>query len=325
MTPEPTRSRTLDPASADLTIMQDRQVAVLGYGSVLAAHALNLRDSGVDVRVGLPADGRAAARAEVEGLLVVSPEDAVAQADLIVLPPEADLTAFAEPLRAGLEVEDLVVLTSPEALRFSGFAVPDGVDLGFLRTLGGADRLRGEHLDGRGVPALVGVTVDASGAAWATLTAYAAALGALRAGALIVDPLTVAESDRFAASALGGTIRSLVREAFAVLVEDGIAAEVAYLACQHEAHELLHLGSDAGWPHAPTPDQPAISAEYVREALQRAWADVRVTTRTEPPSAVVGSSDAEAAGGYGSRAEAARAEPSEAVGREVRALMSWVR
>lgn len=318
MTTDPAVSPTLDPDSADLSLMQDRQVAVLGYGSVLAAHALNLRDSGVDVRVGLPADGRAAARAEVEGLLVVPPQEAITQADLIVLPPspETDAAAVTDLLASGLEPGDLVLATDPEILRYDGLSVPDGVDLGFIRTIGGPDRLRTEHLDGRGVPALVGVSVDASGMAWPVLTAYASALGALRAGAVVVDPAQVAEADRFAETAVHAAIREVVRAGFTTLTDNGVAPEVAYLTCLNEAHDRLLAVADAGWVPGAAAAESAVTSLSLRSAAEEVWREVRDTPAGGGRSGT--ESDVE-------QRSASSRDPLAAVGRRVRALMSWVR
>lgn len=320
MTIDPAGSPTLDPDSADLSLMQDRQVAVLGYGSVLAAHALNLRDSGVDVRVGLPADGRAAARAEVEGLLVVPPEEAVHHADLIVLPPGEEVREAAELLAAGLEPGDLVLATDPGILRDRGVSVPEGVDLAFLRTIGGPDRLRTEHLDGRGVPALIGVSIDAGGMAWPVLTAYAAALGALRAGAVVVDPDQVADADRFAEVAVHSTIQEVVRTGFTTLVDAGVSPEVAYLACVNEAQERLGAAEDAGWSPGGRSTQTRLSSEQLAAAAARTWEETSTGEQT-----VRSGADPMGEGRRSARRADAARDPLALVGERVRALMSWVR
>lgn len=316
MTTDPAVSPTLDPDTADLTLMQDRQVAVLGYGSVVAAHALNLRDSGVDVRVGLPAEGRAAARAEIEGLLVVPPHEAVAQADLIVLPPEEDGADTADVLRAGLEPGDLVLATDAGIVRDRRLTVPVGVDLAFLRTIGGPDRLRSEHLDGRGVPTLVGVSVDATGMAWPVLTAYASALGGLRAGAVIVDPDQVADADRFAEIAVHASVHSIVRTAFTTLTDAGVSPEVAYLACVNEAHERLLAAADSGWAPGAETTPSALDPAELTAAAQSTWRQV-----SEGGAGAV--ADPEREGGR--RRTGLAADPLAHIGARVRALMSWVR
>jgi len=285
-----TEARRLDPNSADLTLLQDRQVAVLGFGPVASAHALNLRDSGVDVRVGVPAESRAAARAEVEGLLVVDAEAAVRQADIVVVPTDDSVDPASVPplLEAGMEPGDMVLVTGGDPIRYDALTAPPGVDLVVLQEIGGADRLRGEYLDGRGVPCLVAVETDASGVAWPVLTAYAQALGALRSGALVSSAAELAESARFADEEVHTATQRLVEEAFDALVARGVTQEVAYLVTLHELHQRIG------------------------DAYATGFGTERATARHTPEPE--------------SRREAARtAHPVEQVGRRVRALMSWIR
>lgn len=280
-----TAARVLDPNSADLTLLQDRQVAVLGFGPVTSAHALNLRDSGVDVRVGVPADSRAAARAGAEGLLVVEAPAAVSQADILVLSP-ADVPA-ATPLLTHLEPGDLVLLTDGGPV-LDGLSLPTGVDCVVLQEIGGADRLRGEYLDGRGVPALVAVETDASGVAWPVLTAYAAALGALRSGALVTSAAELVQASEYAEGAVHEATRRIVEEGFDTLVGRGVGEEVAYLVTLHALKERIDDAYEDGFRGGVT----------------------HATETGEVPSR---------------RAAVASAHPIEAVGRRVRSLMSWIR
>lgn len=284
------QARLLDPASADLSLLQDRQVAVLGFGPVASGHALNLRDSGVDVRIGVPAESRAAARAEVEGLLVVEAAVAVTQADIVVLPTDDshDLTGVPALLHAGLEPGDLVLVTGGEPVHRGGLTVPPGVDLVVLQAIGGPERLRGEYLDGRGVPCLVAVEADPSGVAWPVLTAYSQALGALRSGALVTSAEELTEASRYADTAVHEAVRHLVQDGFDTLVARGTAEEVAYLVTLHELKERI----DAAW--------------VVGFGTER-----------------VG--DRQAAELSSRRAVARATHQIDQVGRRVRALMSWIR
>ncbi|MGO1739273.1 MAG: NAD(P)-binding domain-containing protein [Actinomycetaceae bacterium] len=285
-----TRAVLLDPDSADLTLLQDRQVAVLGFGPLAAGHALNLRDSGVDVRVGIDAESRAAARAEVEGLLVVSPQDAVRQADIVVLPTDdsTDPAVLQPLLEEELEPGDLILVTGPEPVHSRAVTAPAGVDLVLLQGIGGPDRLRGEYLDGRGVPCLVAVETDATSVAWPVLTAYSQALGSLRSGALVTSAAELAEAGAFAEGAVHGAVQRLVEEGFDRLVEGGTAEEIAYLVTLHELKQRVDTAWTAGFGTEQVPDQHA----------------AELPTR---------------------RAVARAAHPIEQVGRRVRALMSWIR
>lgn len=289
----------LDPDSADLTLLQDRQVAVLGFDAVAAAHALNLRDSGVDVWVGIAPDSRGAARAEMEGLSVTEPADAVRRCDIVLVPVhpgqhgEHDVAAVQELLDAHTEAGDLVVVTSGEPVRTGRLTVPEGVDLAMLRSVGDGARVREEYLDGRGCPALVAVARDDSGAAWATLTAYAAAMGALRSGAIVTTLTHEARAARYAEAHVYAPLWASMEAAFDTLVASGVEAEVAYLAVVHELKTRVDQVHAAGLATQYGPDaQPGadpVGGATTRRAAQRA------------------------------------ASPLEQVGRRVRSMMSWIR
>ncbi|WP_122260930.1 hypothetical protein [Ornithinimicrobium cerasi] len=292
-------SSVLDPDSADLSLLQDRQVAVIGYDALAAAHALNLRDSGVDVWVGVSPESRLAARAETEGLSVASPEEAVRRCDVVLLPGsverhgEYDTAALRGLVAEHTEPGDLVIVTSAGIVREAGLAVPEGVDLAMLKAVGDGDRVRDEYLDGRGCPALVAVARDGSGAAWATLTAYAAAMGALRSGAIVTTLAHDAEAVAYAEAHLHAPVQRMVERAFEELVARGVEEEVAYLAVVHGLKERVDQIVDGGFATQHGPD---------------------------------GRPGSDPASGATSRREAARAaHPLERVGRRVRAMMSWIR
>lgn len=283
-------AQLLDPDSADLTLLQDRQVAVLGFGPIASGHALNLRDSGVDVRVGVPTDSRAAARAEVEGLLVVSAEDAVAQADIVVVPTDEaiDPAVLTSLLAPALEPGDLILVTGAGPIHTGQVQAPAGVDLVMLQAIGGSERLRGEYLDGRGVPCLVAVQTDATSVAWPVLTAYCQALGSLRSGALITTASELAQAQEYAEGGVHRAVRQLVEQGFEDLVAGGTAEEIAYLVTLHEVKNRMDTAWTAGFGTEQVPDRRAAELP-TRRALSRA------------------------------------AHPIEQVGRRVRALMSWIR
>ena len=289
----------LDPDTADLTLLQDRQVAVLGFDSLAAAHALNLRDSGVDVLVGITPDSRGAARAEMEGLTVVAPEEAVGRCDIVLVPVqpgqhgEEDLAEVQRLLDEHTEAGDLVVVTSGEPVRTGVLTVAEGVDLAMLRAVGDGDRVREEYLDGRGCPALVAVARDGSGAAWATLTAYAAAMGALRSGAIVTTLAHEARAGRYAEAHVYRPLWASVEAAFDTLVASGVEEEVAYLAVVHELKTRVDQVHAAG-----------LATQYGPDARPGNGAEAVATSR---------------------RAAQRSAHPIEHVGRRVRAMMSWIR
>lgn len=286
---------TLDPDTADLTLLQDRQVAVLGFDATGSAHALNLRDSGVDVWIGTDPDSRLAARAELEGLPVVPPDQAVSRCDIVLVPglghgehdPETVQRLITEHTEAG----DLVIVTSATALREGRLHVPDGVDLAMLRSIGDGDRVREEYLDGRGCPALVAVQHDRSGAAWATLTAYAAAMGALRSGAIVTTVEHEAMAMASAHERIEVPLEQALEAGFDHLVSLGVEPEVAYVALIHELKTYVDQIYAAGF------------------ATQHG------------PSGHAGSDDV----AMSRREAAAAAHPLEQAGRRVRAMTSWLR
>ncbi|GAA1177995.1 ketol-acid reductoisomerase [Ornithinimicrobium humiphilum] len=295
-------STVLDPDSADLTLLQDRQVAVLGYDAVAEAHALNLRDSGVDVWVGIDPDSRRAVSAEIEGLTVRSPEEAVAHCDIVLVPAADDhspgpatfdLEHLQRLLDEHTEPGDLVIVTSGAQVLPGALSVPEGVDLALLRAVGDGQRIREEFLDGRGCPALVAVARDGSGAAWATLTAYAAAMGSLRSGAIVTTVEHQATALDLAEEWVHVPLRKAVEAAFDELVRRGVEDEVAYLAVVHDLKTRVDQINGAGF-----------ASQY------------------GPAGHPIGGSEGEP---LTRRAAARAAHPLEHVGRRVRAMMSWIR
>src|SRR3712207_2836606 len=171
---------------ADLSIIQGRTVAVLGYGSQGHAHALSLRDSGVDVRVGLPEGSKSRAKAEAEGLRVVTPAEAVEESDLIVIlaPDHVQRKLYAEAVEPNITEGDTLVFGHGFNIRFGYITPPPGVDVFMVAPKGPGHLVRREYVDGRGVPVLVAVEKDESGQAWDVALSYAKAIGGLRAGGI---------------------------------------------------------------------------------------------------------------------------------------------
>lgn len=315
MTATPPHSRMLDPEAADLSLMQDRQVAVVGFDVDVSAHALNLRDSGIEVKVGIDPESRAAARAEMEGLQVLPIEEAVGRSDVVVL-SRVDLPdELLAQLHQGLEPGDLVVRTGAG----SGAEFPPGVDVVMVSAVGGSDRLRKEYEDGRGSPVLVGVHTDATGMAWHLVAAYSAALGSLRAGALAVDPSHLKQATAFAVTGLHDTVQQLTEEVFDILTGAGVPAEVAYLVSVHELQERIARVAKDGWSSqygpAGTTEGGGVLDDQLRHRLSQLWSQVTEQAQPEVRPAPAASR----------RDAAASAHPIEQVGKDVRALMSWVR
>ncbi|MBK5217864.1 MAG: ketol-acid reductoisomerase, partial [Propionibacteriales bacterium] len=222
---------------ADLSIIQGRHVAVLGYGSQGHAHALSLRDSGVDVRVGLPEGSKSRAKAEAEGLRVLTPAEAVEEADLIVVlaPDPAQRGLYAESIEPNLVDGDALFFGHGFNIRYGYINPPAGVDVCMVAPKGPGHLVRREYVEGRGVPVIVAVEQDATGNAWDLTLSYAKALGGTRAGAIKSTFTEETETDLFGEQAvLCGGVSSLIQAGFETLTEAGYQPEVAYFECLHE-------------------------------------------------------------------------------------------
>lgn len=215
---------------ADLALVQDRNVAILGYDDQAAAQALCLRDSGVDVRVGLEARSPLWEEAVAAGLRVVTTYEACEEADLVVLTATVPGDSLrVEALVANLVAGDVVVLGPVAAL---GREAPDDVDIVRIVPWAGGVVVRDEYNQGRGVPLFASVVQDASGAAWTVALAYARAIGGTRAGVIRTTDDEYATARSFAdVTLLEGGVLPLVRAGFDSLVEKGCQPEVAYLQC----------------------------------------------------------------------------------------------
>jgi len=234
---------------ADLSVIQGRTVAVLGYGSQGHAHALSLRDSGVDVRVGLPEGSKSRAKAEEQGLRVVSPAEAAAEADVIMVlaPDTAQRKLYAEAIAPSLTAGKALFFGHGLNIRYGFIEPPADVDVAMVAPKGPGHLVRRQFVDGKGVPVLVAVEQDATGNAFALALAYAKAIGGTRAGAIRTTFKEETETDLFGEQAvLCGGASALVQTGFEVLTEAGYAPEVAYFECLHELKLIVDLMYEGG-------------------------------------------------------------------------------
>ncbi len=234
---------------ADLGIIQARKVAVLGYGSQGHAHALSLRDSGVDVRVGLPTGSKSRAKAEQAGLRVTDPATASAEADLIMVlaPDTAQRRLYAESIEPTLAEGDALLFGHGFNIRYDLIKPPAGVDVAMVAPKGPGHLVRREYVAGRGVPCLIAVEQDATGGAWDLALSYAKGIGGTRAGALRTTFTEETETDLFGEQAVlcGGTT-ALVQAGFETLVEAGYQPEIAYFEVLHELKLIVDLLYEGG-------------------------------------------------------------------------------
>ncbi len=320
---------------ADLSIIQNRVVAVIGYGSQGHAHALSLRDSGVDVRVGLRPGSKSAARAEAEGLRVVSVADAAAEADVIMIlaPDQHQRTIYANDIAPNLQDGDALFFAHGFNIRFGYIQPPAGVDVCMVAPKGPGHLVRREYTEGRGVPVIVAVEKDESGEAWPLALSYAKAIGGLRAGGIKTTFTEETETDLFGEQAvLCGGASALVQAGFEVLTEAGYQPEVAYFECLHELKLIVDLMYEGGiakqrWSVSDTAEfgdyvsGPRVIDARVKENMKAVLADVQSGAFAKRFI------DDQEAGGPEFKALRAKGEahPIEATGRELRKLMSWVK
>ena len=236
-------------SDADLSLIQGRNVAVLGFGSQGHAHALSLRDSGVDVRVGLPEGSKSRAKAEAQGLRVLTPYEACEEADLIMVltPDPAQRKVYAEAIEPNLVPGDALFFSHGFNIRYGYIKPPEGVDVALVAPKGPGHLVRREYAEGRGVPVLVAVEQDATGKAWDLALSYAKAIGGLRAGGIKTTFTEETETDLFGEQAvLCGGASALVMAGFETLIEAGYQPEVAYFECLHELKLIVDLMYEGG-------------------------------------------------------------------------------
>jgi ketol-acid reductoisomerase len=320
---------------ANLSVIQGRNVAVLGYGSQGHAHALSLRDSGVDVRVGLPEGSKSRAKAEAEGLRVLTPAEAVEEADLIMIlaPDHVQRKLYAEAVEPNLVEGDALFFGHGFNIRFGYIKPPAGVDVAMVAPKGPGHLVRREYSAGRGVPVLVAVENDASGKAWDLALAYAKAIGGLRAGGIKTTFTEETETDLFGEQAvLCGGMSELVMKGFEVLTEAGYQPEVAYFECLHELKLIVDLMYEGGiakqrWSVSDTAEYgdyvsgPRIIDDSVKDRMQDVLADIKSGKFAQR---FIDDQDAGAPEFKELRARG-ESHPIEETGRELRKLMAWVK
>jgi len=321
-------------ADADRSLIQGRKVAVIGYGSQGHAHALNLRDSGVDVRVGLREGSSSKAKAESEGLKVLSVADASAEADviMILLPDTEQKRVYDADIAPNLSAGDAIAFAHGFNIRFGRIAPPDGVDVIMIAPKGPGHLVRRTYVEGGGVPALIAVAQDATGKAKELALSYAAAIGGARAGVLETSFAEETETDLFGEQVvLCGGLTSLVQAGFETLVDAGYQPEMAYFECLHEVKLIVDLMYEEGI--AGMRYSISDTAEY--GDVTRGPRIITSTTRAEMKKILDEITSGKFAEEWVAESEAGRAKfnalreegrkhPVEEVGAHLRSMMPWI-
>ena len=234
---------------ADLTLLEGKKLAVIGYGSQGHAHALNLRDSGMDVRVGLRPGSRRWSQAEEAGLAVKTVEEAVREADviMILINDEVQGDVYRESIAPHLEPGNALAFGHGFSIHFGQVKPPEGVDVFMVAPKGPGHLVRRVYQEGKGVPCLIAVQKDATGQARDLAMAWAKGIGGSRAGVLETTFKEETETDLFGEQAvLCGGATSLVKAGFETLVKAGYQPEIAYFECLHELKLIVDLMYEAG-------------------------------------------------------------------------------
>ncbi|MDL9980123.1 ketol-acid reductoisomerase [Microbacterium candidum] len=318
---------------ADLSIIQGKKVAIVGYGSQGHAHAQNLRDSGVEVVIALKDGSKSIEKAQEEGFEVKNVADAAAWADLIMIlaPDQYQRGIFSESIKDNLTPGKTLAFAHGFNIRFGYIEAPEGVDVILIAPKAPGHTVRREFVAGRGIPDIIAVEKDASGSAWETAKSYAKAIGGTRAGVIKTTFTEETETDLFGEQAvLCGGVSQLVEYGFETLTEAGYQPQIAYFEVLHELKLIVDLMWEGGiakqrWSVSDTAEYgdyvsgPRVIDPRVKENMQGVLADIQSGAFAER---FIGDQDAGAPEFHRLRAEAAQ-HPIEGVGRELRALFAW--
>jgi ketol-acid reductoisomerase len=322
-------------ADADPGLIAGRKVAVIGYGSQGHGHALNLRDSGVDVRVGLRAGSSSQRKAEEAGLRVVPIDQAAAEADVVmVLVPDTEAAAvYDESIGPHLQGGDAVLFAHGFNIRFGLINPAEGIDVGMVAPKGPGHLVRRQFTEGRGVPCLMAVHQDATGAAHDLVLAYASGIGGGRAGIIETTFKDECETDLFGEQAvLCGGATELVRAGFETLVEAGYDPRLAYFECLHELKLIVDLMYEKGIQgmrfsisntaeYGDMTRGSRVIGEESRQAMRRILEDIQ---SGEFAKEWIAENRAGGENFQRMREEAAKHQVED-VGKELRGMMPWLK
>jgi len=320
----------------DLKLLENKKVAIIGYGSQGHAHALNLKDSGVDVVVGLAPTSKSREKAQAAGLKVVDTAEAAKVADLIMIlvPDQVQADIYQESIHNNLEEGNVLMFAHGFNIHYNQIVPPENVDVVMVAPKGPGHTVRSQYTEGRGVPSLIAIHQDFSGKAREYALAYAAGIGAGRAGILETTFREETETDLFGEQAvLCGGVTELMKAGFETLVEAGYQPENAYFECIHEMKLIVDLIYQGGFEfmrysisdtaeYGDYTTGKKIITEESRKAMKQVLAEIQDGTFASKWIAE------NKAGGRAKLLATRRKEADhllEKTGRELRKMMSWLK
>ena len=320
-------------ADADLSIIQGKKVAIVGYGSQGHAHAMNLRDSGVEVTIALKEGSKSIQKAEEAGFKVLTVDAAAEWADLIMIlaPDQHQRSIYNEQIKQHLKPGKTLAFAHGFNIRFGYIEAPEGVDVILVAPKAPGHTVRREFEAGRGIPDIIAVEVDASGTAWETAKSYAKAIGGTRAGVIKTTFTEETETDLFGEqSVLCGGTSQLVQYGFETLVEAGYQPEIAYFEVLHELKLIVDLMWEGGiakqrWSISDTAEYgdyvsgPRVIDPHVKENMKAVLADIQSGAFAKR---FIADQDNGAVEFKELRAKGEQ-HPIEVTGRELRKLFAW--
>src|SRR3954470_12695842 len=319
---------------ADLSVLEGKTIAILGYGSQGHAHALNLKDSGCEVVVGLRPDSASRAEAEGEGLTVLDVPEAASRGDvvMVLLPDEKQAEVWENEIRDGIAEGNLLMFAHGFSIHFGQIEPPPGVDIGMVAPKGPGHLVRRQYEEGRGVPCLMAVHQDATGNARDLVLAYASGIGGGRAGVIETTFKDECETDLFGEqSVLCGGATELVRAGYETLVDAGYDPRLAYFECLHELKLIVDLMYEKGIQgmrdsisntaeYGDMTRGPRVIGEPTREAMRKILSDIQSGEFAKEWIAE------NRAGGesFQRMRDEASGQQIEKVGSDLRGMMPWI-
>ncbi|MBO0778452.1 MAG: ketol-acid reductoisomerase [Ktedonobacteraceae bacterium] len=319
---------------ANLELIQQKRIAIIGYGAQGRAHALNIRDSGCDLVIGLPEGSKSRAKVAADGLRVLTPAQAAEQADviMILIPDELHRQVFERDIRPGLAAGKMLMTAHGFSIHYSQIVPPADVDVAMIAPKSPGNMVRRMFEEGAGVPGLIAVHQDASGEAHAVALAYGRAIGCTRAGVLETTFKEETETDLFGEQAvLCGGVTALIQAGFETLVAAGYQPESAYFECMHEMKLIVDLLYQGGMElmrdtisntaeYGDYVTGPRLITSQVKEEMGQILKEIQ--NGTFATRWILENQAGQP--GFRAMRRAAAEHPIEQVGKELRAMMPWL-